>query len=158
VYFASLRRSLGIDIADADFARGWDSIFGDEVPGIDDLIASVQGRAPIYVFSNTNIDHQRTWGPRYARLLQRFRKVFVSHELGKRKPAPEAFHAVAQAMDVPPERILFFDDSLDNVKGALAVGMQAVQVLSIADISGALAQCQWSFPRLRAPAAAPPKK
>ena len=68
------------------------------------------------------------------------RKVFVSHELGKRKPTPEAFHAVAQAIYVPPERILFFDDTLDNVNGALAVGMQAVHVQSIADIERAVAR------------------
>jgi putative hydrolase of the HAD superfamily len=143
-YFASLRQSLGIDIPDEDFALGWNAIFVDEIPGVSALLRSVEPHAPLYVFSNTNEDHQREWSTRFAGLLTPFRTVFVSNELGKRKPTPEAFHAVAQAMDVPPERILFFDDTPANVEGALAVGMQAVHVRSIDDVAHALSQCQWS--------------
>jgi putative hydrolase of the HAD superfamily len=82
--------------------------------------------------------------------------VFVSNELGKRKPAPEAFHAVAQAMDVPPERIVFFDDTLANVEGALAVGMHAVHVRTVADVADALSKCRWTIDNK--PPAAMPKK
>ena len=138
-WFATLRTSLGIDIPDAEFEAGWGSIFVREVPGIRDLLASIGGRLPMYVFSNTNLEHHRIFAPRFADLLRPFRKVFVSNELGKSKPAPEAFHAVAQAMDVAPENILFFDDSRENVAGALAIGMQAVHVASVADVERALA-------------------
>ncbi len=142
-YFAALRDAMGLDIPDEDFEAGWGSIFVGEVPGIRPLVRSLESKAPLYVFSNTNVSHQRVWTARYAGLLESFRRVFASCELGKRKPAPEAFHAVAQAIDVPPEHILFFDDSLENVNGALAVGMQAVHVRSIEDIEAAIAQCHF---------------
>jgi putative hydrolase of the HAD superfamily len=139
-YFAHLRRTLAIDIPDDEFDRGWNAIFLGEVEGIQALLGTLQGQVPMYVFSNTNVDHQRVWSSRYAHVLRPFDRVFCSNELGKRKPAPEAFHAVARAIDVPPERILFFDDTLKNVEGAMAVGMQAVHVRSITDIEEAVRQ------------------
>jgi glucose-1-phosphatase len=133
-FFAALRTSLALDVSDADLEEGWNAIFPEEVAGIRPILASLAERFPLYVFSNTNVCHQRAWSSRFAELLKPFHRVFTSCEMGKRKPAPEAFHAVAQAIEVPPERILFFDDTLVNVEGALAVGMQAVHVRSIADI------------------------
>ena len=58
-YFRSLRGVLGIDIADDDFDHGWNSIFAGEVPGIEALLWSLEAGAPMYVFSNTNADHQQ---------------------------------------------------------------------------------------------------
>jgi putative hydrolase of the HAD superfamily len=139
-YFASLRDSLGIDLPDAEFEAGWQSIFLREVPGIRPVLEAAAKRWPLYLFSNTNVSHHRHWSSRYGDVLAYFQRIFVSNELGKRKPDPVAFHAVAQAIDVPPERILFFDDTLSNVEGALAVGMQAVHVKSVADTERAIAR------------------
>ena len=146
-YFANLRRSLGIDIPDDEFDLGWNAIFAGEMDGIEPVLAELRGRVPLYVFSNTNVDHQRVFSSRYAHLLAPFDRVFTSCDVGKRKPTPEAFHAVAQAIDVPPERILFFDDMRANVEGAMAVGMHAVQVRSTADIALALSSYRLSAPR-----------
>ena len=139
-YFESLRRGLGVDLSDAQFEEGWSALFIREVPGIRALLQEAARLRPLYLFSNTNPDHHRTWASRFPEALAPFQRIFVSSELGKRKPAPEAFHAVAQAIDVPPERILFFDDTLDNVNGARAVGMQAVHVQAIADIERVIAR------------------
>jgi len=145
-YFAALRGALGIDISDADFESGWGAMFPGEIEGIRELLASVRGRAPMYIFSNTNFEHQRVWSARFAELLEPFDHVFTSNEIGKRKPTPEAFHAVAQAIDVPPENILFFDDLAANVEGARAIGMHAIQVRDIDDIRRGLRECRWSNP------------
>jgi len=72
-------------------------------------------------------------------VLRRFRKVFVSFELGRRKPERAAFEAIAAVIGVPLDRILFFDDTLANVEGARSIGMAAVLVRSPADVSEALA-------------------
>jgi putative hydrolase of the HAD superfamily len=139
-YFEWLRRSLGVDLSDAEFEEGWSALFIREVPGIRALLEEAARLRPLYLFSNTNPDHHRIWASRFPEAIAPFRRVFVSSELGKRKPEPEAYHAVAQAIDVPPERILFFDDTLDNVHGARAVGMQAVHVQALADIERAIAR------------------
>ena len=54
-----------------------------------------------------------------------FDVVFNSARLGIAKPDPEAFLAVARALDTAPERCLFVDDTVPNVEGAREAGMQA---------------------------------
>lgn len=138
-FFESLRSSLGIQLTDEEFERGWNAVFVREVPGITRLLRGVQESFPLYIFSNSNAAHHAYWAREYASTLSVFRKVFVSSDLGWRKPEPEAYAAVAQAMGTPLPRILFFDDLKDNVEAAKKVGMQAVHVESFADVEKALA-------------------
>ena len=143
-FFAHLRRSLDLDLTDAQFLEGWNAIFIDEAVGVRQALARVAGQLPLYVFSNTNAPHQAYWSQQYADLLAPFDKIFVSNELGHRKPDAAAFAAVVADMGVPASRVLFFDDVADNVTGARACGLQAVQVAATADIEQALrAQDLW---------------
>ena len=138
-YFASLRRSLGIAIPDADFHAGWRRVFAGEILPTAALVAQVAARIPLYLFSNTNPAHYDAWSREYAQMLRSFRRVFVSSDLGVRKPAPKAFERVAQEIGVAPARILFFDDTEANVAGARAAGLQAIHVRSPEDVASALA-------------------
>ena len=81
-YFTALRSSLGIELSDAALALGWNAIYVDEVPGIRALLQRLAGRLPLYAFTNSNVTHQAFWTVRYADLLQPFRKVFISSEMG----------------------------------------------------------------------------
>jgi putative hydrolase of the HAD superfamily len=137
-YFASLRTSLALTLTDEQFADGWTSIYVGEVPGIATILNTLEGRVPLYAFTNSNPTHKRHTFSAYAETLKPFRRVFVSSDLGCRKPEPAAFEAVAEAIGVPLERILFFDDTLVNVEGAQAIGMQAVHVKSVQDIADAV--------------------
>ena len=138
-YFASLRSSLGIDLSDDEFAAGWTAIYVGEIPKVVELLRRLKDRVPLYAFTNSNSLHQHVWAKDHAETLSCFRKVFVSSELGKRKPEPEAFEAIAAAIGVRLDRILFFDDTLENVESARAIGMQAVHVRSVDDIETILA-------------------
>jgi len=139
-YFAALRRSLGIDLSDAQFLDGWNALFGGPIPGATAWIEQACAGLPTYAFSNTNRAHTAHWRPLYAEILKPFRRVFLSSEIGLRKPDREAFAFVAREMGVPMPRILFFDDMLANVEGARAAGLQAVHVRSNADVTAALAR------------------
>jgi glucose-1-phosphatase len=138
-YFASLRRSLGIGLTDADFHAGWKRVFVGEIVPTARLVAQVAGRIPAYLFSNSNPAHYAAWSREYAELLRSFRGVFVSSELGVRKPEPAAFERVARAIGLAPGNILFFDDTEANVAGARAAGLKAVHVRSPEDVAAALA-------------------
>ena len=137
-YFQSLRRSLGIDISDAEFLDGWNAIFVGEVPGMRTVLARAARRFPLYAFSNTNVVHHAHWAATYGEFLEPFAGIFASSEIGLRKPEPEAFQAVAQSIGSTLERILFFDDTLENVAGAQRIGMPAVHVTDAGDVSRAL--------------------
>jgi FMN phosphatase YigB (HAD superfamily) len=138
-YFAALRSSLGIDVPDGALVTGWNAIYVGEVPGMRVLLQAAGDRWPLYAFTNSNPTHHAFSSVRYPDVLRAFRKVFVSFELGRRKPERAAFEAIAAAIAVPLDRILFFDDTRANVDSALAIGMPAVLVRSPADVAEALA-------------------
>ena len=138
-FFESLRHSLGISISDAQFLEGWNSIFAGEMPGIAPMLARAAARMPLYAFSNTNPPHVAHFMQAYADVLGHFREIYLSSSIGLRKPELEAYEHVVNAIGVPASRIVFFDDSADNIAGARAYGLTAVHVRSSEDVAGALA-------------------
>lgn len=137
-YARSLRQTLGLDLADATLLAAWNAIFVQPVPGVGELLRRAGKRWPLYALTNTNAAHQEVWTRDYAEVLAPLERVFVSSEMGWRKPQPEAFLQVAREIGVVPERILFFDDTLENIVGAQAVGLQTVHVVSGQDTVDAL--------------------
>lgn len=55
-----------------------------------------------------------------------FEPFVVSAHLGSCKPHPANFRAALEPLGLPPERVLFVDDSPANVRGATDLGLQAV--------------------------------
>ena len=67
--------------------------------------------------------------PRTARrfpFLERFRGIVVSGELGVMKPDARIFHHLTETHALDAKDCLFIDDSLKNVAGARAAGLQAL--------------------------------
>jgi glucose-1-phosphatase len=137
-YFAALRRTLGLRLSDEDFAAGWNDVYTGPVPGVAALLAAAGQHLPLYAFTNSNPTHQREWSARYAGELTAFRAIFVSSDLGLRKPDRAAFAAVTGRTGSRAGEILFFDDTAENITGARAAGLQAVLVRSSDDIRAAL--------------------
>jgi glucose-1-phosphatase len=137
-FFASLRSSLGVALSDAQLIDGWNAIFVGEIPGIRQLLARAAARLPLYAFSNTNALHVAQFSGQYAEVLSHFREIFLSCTIGLRKPDTEAYDHVVQAIGVPAERIVFFDDLEENIIGARERGLKAVLVASPDDVAIAL--------------------
>jgi len=137
-FFQNLRASLGIGISDAQFLEGWNALFAGEMPGIAGLLSRAAARLPLYAFSNTNPPHVAHFSKTYADVLGHFREIYLSSSIGLRKPEVAAYHHVVSAIGVPASRIVFFDDSAENIAGARAYGLTAVQVRSSDDVASAL--------------------
>lgn len=137
-YFAALRLVLSVELDDATLLTGWNDIYMGTVDGIEPLLASAAQHFPLDAFSNTNRSHQDEWSTQFADELALFRTIYVSSELGERKPDLSSYDAVVRRIGVPAGRILFFDDNSDNVVGAVDAGLQAVLVRSIEDVRTAL--------------------
>jgi putative hydrolase of the HAD superfamily len=139
-YFAALRRMLEVDLSDDDLRAGWNDIYAGPIPGMGAMLAAAASRFPLFAFTNSNPTHKRVWAVRFANELSVFRSVFVSSDLGVRKPEPEAFSAVATRAGLPASELLFFDDTSENIDGARRAGMQAVLVTSPSDVRRTLLQ------------------
>lgn len=133
-YGDALRTDLGLALDDDALIDGWQRVFVSEIEPTVQLVRELQGRIPMYVFSNTNATHHAFWRARYATALQPFSRVFVSSEIGARKPEREAFERVAGEIGTPVGRILFFDDTEANITAARELGMPAVLVRSPEDV------------------------
>ncbi len=133
-YFGILRRQLGIQLDDAEMAAGWNRIILDEKPGIRACMLQLKRHVPLYILTNTNTVHAAEWGARHLSLLEHFDQVFVSSLMGCRKPDAAAYQFVLTHIGVPADEVLFLDDTLENVQGAAAAGMQAVHAQRPEDI------------------------
>ena len=139
------RASLG-EMTSAEFwaacgVRGDDAVLCGRhalVPGIADLLADLRGAGvPLACLSNDLSE----WSVRLRRrfgLEDLIGTWVISGDIGLRKPAREAFQALARATGVPPERMVFFDDRPDNVTAASAYGIDALQFTDVRAARAAL--------------------
>lgn len=105
--------------------------------GAQQLLLQLKDTCQLAALSNTNALH---W-PRLIHefeLLRYFSHIFASHRIACAKPDPEAFHYVINALGVPPEKILFFDDNPVNVTAAGRLGINSRLASSVEQVRGHL--------------------
>lgn len=71
-------------------------------------------------------------------VLDGFRQLLFSAELGMVKPDPRIFVLAAERLGTAPDEIVFVDDRAENVRAAAEVGMHAVHYRGAADALRAL--------------------
>lgn len=143
-YFQHLADTLQLTAPAAEIERGWNAIFIREIEPTLRCVQAARQRLPCYAFSNTNATHMAAWSAQFPRVVQAFDRVFVSHQMGLRKPEPAAFAHIARAIGVAAEATLFFDDLLENVQAAQAAGLQVVWVRGPQDVADALRALGWA--------------
>jgi len=125
-YHAHVVDRMGRPLSFEEFLRGWNAIFGDLLPGVTGLLAQCRRFLRVVALSNTNAIHADVWRVRHADVLRHFERIFVSHEMGARKPEPECFRQVLEYLAVAPQRVVFIDDCAENVEAAVRLGMKGI--------------------------------
>ena len=108
-------------------------------PGVKTLLRRLRSQYRLISLSNTNQMH---W-PRITKTLglePLFDHHFPSHLTGILKPDREAFAQVCQFLDLPPQSMLFFDDSRTNVEAAKSFGLHTAQVNGVLEVERFLYQ------------------
>jgi putative hydrolase of the HAD superfamily len=137
-YVQALGARLGISLPMHDWLAGWNNLFVGPYAQVQDRLPAVSQEIPLFAFTNTNPTHHEAWSQRYPEAFRHFRNVYVSSDIGHRKPNVSAYHHVAADMGYAPHEIVFVDDTEENVTGALAAGMDARWVRSEADVVAVL--------------------
>ena len=137
-YFAHIRNVLELEASDSEIALGWNAIYLEEIAETVNYILAVKEKIPCFAFTNSNPTHQVFWMAAYPRAIESFHQIFVSSDLGLRKPEREAFDAIADTTGISLDKMLFFDDTEENVNGARVAGMQAIHVKAHSDVKKAL--------------------
>ena len=114
-----------------DVRRMSDAWLIKEYPGISRVFDALKAACvDTAVLSNTNDAH---WVRLYVQpqdepefpTLARAKHRFASHVLGVEKPDARAYRHVERVTGHSADRIMFFDDLLENIEGARAVGWTA---------------------------------
>ena len=139
-FFDSLRCRLGVPLSDAQLLQGWNAVFVGEMPGIEPQLARAARQLPLYALSNTNPAHAAHFTTTYRSVLRHFRELYLSSQIGHRKPSAAAYQHVIASTGIAPSRLVFFDDLPENVQAAQSHGLIAIQVKDSTDVARTLDQ------------------
>ena len=139
-YAEALSQRFGVELPLSDWQHGWNDLWTEPFHSVVELLPAVSERYALYAFTNTNDTHTARWRSLFEDTLTSFSEIYVSSEIGLRKPDSEAFDYVCARMSTEPEDVLFIDDTLENVHGAQSAGLQARHVSSEAEVARQLQQ------------------
>lgn len=105
------------------------------------LIENIKSNYRTFLMSNTNIIHYNVYMQElkqkfgYGSLSELFEKVYLSFELGMRKPDPDFFKLIIKENDLCPSETVFIDDSEQNLPPAQKMGIQTIFLNKAKDIT-----------------------
>lgn len=108
-----------------------------------DLLKKMSETYDIYLLSNNNpIAVQKSeviFSEAGIPMDKIFIKCYYSYKLKTLKPSAFFYRSVVEDIDAPAEDMLFIDDSMKNVEGAIAAGLPAVHYVPGTDLAALLA-------------------
>jgi glucose-1-phosphatase len=123
-------RDWGLAVSTEQFLQEFRTWSRRLLPGATELLSSLRQRFRLAALSNSNELHwERHTNDIGVTAL--FDVAISSHQVGAAKPDPAIYQEALARLDVPPEAIMFFDDSHANVVAATVLGMRAFQVEGI---------------------------
>jgi len=94
--------------------------------GVIEIVRQLRAQGEkVVMFSNASSEMLRDYLANLG-ILDDFETVFISSEMSCAKPDPESYLYVCREMGVEPSEALMIDDRELNIKGAEAVGMNAI--------------------------------
>ena len=98
-----------------------------------DALLKLKEKHNIFLLSNTNSIHLEKANRMLAQVTPNgldhyFHKVYLSHEIGFRKPHPEAFQLILDENNLDPSETTFLDDSIQHIEGAKKLGLNTIHV------------------------------
>ncbi len=131
-FYNQLREAANLTLSNEQIEKAWCAMLLHFEPKILEWLQDIGTRYNIYLFSNTNrihhqafykLYHQQTGNDNFDRF---FIKAWYSHDLGMRKPYPEAYTKLLDLEQLKADETLFIDDSEVNIIGAEKAGLQTI--------------------------------
>ena len=125
VYLAAFNEAIGVEVSEADWVR----VRGGAMEPWRDSIAAVRRAAELGQVTLLTNNGPMT-GKHLHQLAPELVAVFGDHlftssDYGARKPEPEVFRSVLDRYGISAQNTFFADDMLENINGALSVGITA---------------------------------
>lgn len=123
-----VRKALKVDAGDSAVDDAWNALLLDIPVERITMIKELRKKYKVFLLSNTSNIHvlgvneilEKSTG--HKSLDELFDKVYLSYEMGLRKPGVEIYQTLAKDAGLDPSRTLFIDDNKANALGASEAG------------------------------------
>lgn len=123
--------SLSFKPSKTQLIKAWNEMLLGIPPHQFTVLTELKSNYRLFLFSNTNEIHiEAVWQHLQQKhdkpnLNEYFEVVYLSNELGIRKPKPHSFEHIVKENNLNPQETLFIDDSPQHVEGAKKAGINA---------------------------------
>jgi len=105
-----------------------------------ELIKALKNKYRIYLLSNTNNIHidafkKQLGNAKWEDFCNLFDKMYLSHEVGLRKPNAEIFKHILTEQKLKAEEVFFIDDSPQHIESAKKLGIHCHHLLDNENIT-----------------------
>ncbi|AJJ19230.1 MULTISPECIES: glucose-1-phosphatase [Yersinia] len=124
-----LSDEMGLSLSFEQFAEGWQAVFVALRPEVITIMQKLREEGHrVVVLSNTNRLHCNHWPQHYPEVAAAADHMYLSQDLGMRKPEARIYQHVLNAENIPADQAVFFDDVEANIVAARIVGITAIHV------------------------------
>lgn len=130
----ALRQAYSMEATDEDLDAAWNAL----LVGLDQRsvhwLREVSKRHRIILLSNINVLHHHRIADECRDLFDCFEHLFLSYEMGQRKPWPQIYSMVLDSMKLQAEEVFYLDDSPQHIATAESMGFVCHRVHAIDDV------------------------
>ncbi|MEX0444631.1 glucose-1-phosphatase [Xenorhabdus sp. SGI246] len=120
---------MEISLSFEQFSEGWNAIFIGVRQEVIELMNKLREQGHrVVVLSNTNSLHLQYWSQHYPEITASADFLYLSQDLGMRKPNQDIFKYLLEKEGVAAEQAVFFDDVLEHIDAAKKLGINAIHV------------------------------
>ncbi|MFA1644633.1 MAG: glucose-1-phosphatase [Enterobacteriaceae bacterium] len=129
LFAEKLCHEMELPLSYEQFSLGWQAVFVAIRPDVIDIMHKLREQGHrVVILSNTNRLHTTFWPDEYPEVKAAADHIYLSQEMGMRKPEARIYQAVLQAEGFTASDAVFFDDNADNIEGASQCGMTSILV------------------------------
>lgn len=113
-----------------DLAQAWNALCHEAIPAESiRLVRQLSKKYDCYLLSNTNPLHlaqikENSGRFAYKKFMGSFKDLYLSHEMGSRKPENAFYEKVLKDHDLNAEECFFVDDREENIEAAKPLGIK----------------------------------
>jgi len=114
--------------------KAWNAMLLDLPEERVQLIRKLKNNHSVYLLSNTNAIHidafkKQLGNKKWLAFCKLFDKMYLSHELGLRKPDIKIFEYILKEQKLKAEEVFFIDDSPQHIASAKKIGIHCHHLL-----------------------------
>lgn len=133
-FLARIKKHLPEGTTDEQIVEAWNAMLLDFPVARLQLLQQLRNHYDLFLLSNTNAIHLEALNRQLEKergipsLAAFFDRSYYSHLIGYRKPEKESYQVILDENGLKPEHTLFIDDTLPNIDGATALGIQTLHL------------------------------